>query len=215
VWENTGINKSAIERQYLNRDGLINFVAYFNDVAGAAHVTLSPLPTTDALVTYLHGITLGNPAACLVAKQIGYDPTRGNDGSLTFAVAAQGNAYGIEWCQQLTAGQRADTTATNGTALDGGASSAFGAQFYLNVESVTGTSVTVAIEDSADNVSFATVSGMTFTAVTSAAAPTWQRLATANNATIRRYVRVVTTGTFTEALFAVAMCRNETAGIVF
>jgi len=59
------------------------------------------------------------------------------------------------------------------------------------------------------------VSGMTFTAVTSAAAPTWQRLATANNATIRRYVRVVTTGTFTEALFAVAMCRNETAGIVF
>lgn len=215
--ENTGITKSAIERQYLLRDGNINFVAYFNDETSpaAAHATLSPLPTADTLVTYLRGTSLGGPVANLVAKQIGYDPTRGNDGSLTFAVAAQANAYGLEWCIGLTAGQRTDTTATNGTSVDGGAASTFGAQFYLNVQSVTGTSVTVSIEDSADNVSFTTVSGMTFTAVTSGGAPAWQRLATTNTATIRRYVRAVSAGTFTNAVFQVAMNRNEVAGVVF
>lgn len=217
MWENTGITKSAPERQLLLRDGAVNFVAYFNDEISpvAAHSTLKGLPTTDTLVTYLRGTALGGPVANLVAKQIGYDPTRGADGSLTFAVSALANAYGLEWCEGLTAGQQTDTTGGNGTSLDGGASSAFGAQFYLNVESVTGTSVTVTIQDSADNASFANVTGMAFTAVTSAAAPTWQRLATTNTATIRRYVRVVTSGTFTEAVFQVSMNRNEVAGVVF
>lgn len=215
VGENTGINKSAIERQYLTRDGAINFIAYFNDAAAAAHVTLSPLPTADTLVTYLRGITHGGPVANLVAKQINYDPTRPADGSLTFAVATQGNAYGLEWCQGLTAGQQTDTTGTNGTALDGGAASTFGAQFYLNVESVTGTNLVVTVEDSADNVSFATVSGMVFSSVTVAAAPTWQRLATSNTATIRRYVRVVSSGTFSQAIYQVSMNRNEIAGVAF
>jgi hypothetical protein len=215
TWEVPGINKSAQERLLLGRDGTVNFVAYFNDAAGAAHASLSTLPTSDTLITYLHGITLGNPAACLVAKQVGYDPTRGADGSLTFAVSAQGNAYGLEWCQQLTAGQNTDTSGANGTALDGGAATNFGAQFYLNVESVTGTSVTITIQDSADNVSFSNVTGMAFTAVTSAAAPAWQRIATSNTATIRRYVRVVSSGTFTEAIYAVAMNRNEVEGVVF
>ncbi len=215
--ENTGITKSAIERQYLGRDGTIGFVAYFNDETSpaAAHATLSPLPTADTLVTYLRGTSLGGPVACLVAKQINYDGTRPADGSLTFAVNAQANAYGLEWGIGLTAGQRTDTAATNGTSVDGAAASTFGAQFYLNVQSVTGTSVTVSIEDSADNVSFATVSGMTFTAVTSGGAPAWQRLATANNATIRRYVRAVSAGTFSQAIFQVMMNRNEVAGVVF
>lgn len=213
--EYTGIDKSAIERLLLARDGQMSFVCYFNDATNAAHSVLSTLPTTDTLLTYLRGTSLGGEVANLVAKQVGYDPTRGADASLSFAVAGQGNAYGLEWCTGLTAGQRTDTTATNGTAVDGGASSAFGAQFYLNVQSVTGTSITVSIEDSADNVSFATVSGMTFTAVTSAGAPAWQRLATANNATIRRYVRAVSAGTFTNAVFQVSMNRNEIAGVAF
>jgi hypothetical protein len=84
--------------------------------------------------------------------------------------------------------------------------SASGAQAYLQVTSFTGTSVTVAVQDSADNSTFAAVTGLTFTAVT--AAPAWQRLATAGTATLRRYVRVVTTGTFSSATFAVMANRN-------
>lgn len=217
IGENTGIDKSAIERQLLTRDGQMSFVCYFNDATSpaAAHATLSPLPTADTLLTYLRGTALGGQVACLVAKQIGYDGTRGQDGSLTFAVSGQGNAYGLEWGIGLTAGQRTDTTATNGTSVDDAASSAFGAQAYLNVQSVTGTSVTVTIEDSADNVSFAAVTGLAFTAVTSGGAPAWQRLATANNATIRRYVRAVTTGTFSSAVFQVMFNRNDVAGVAF
>lgn len=214
-WEVTGIDKSAIERIGLNRDGRIEFVSYFNKAAGAAHLKLSTLPTADTLITYLRGTSIGSPAASMMAKQIGYDPTRGADGSLTFAVSGQANAYGLEWGQQLTAGMRTDTAATNGTSLDGAASSAFGAQVYLQASSAAGTSFTVTIEDSADNVSFAAVTGLAFTAVTPAGSPTFQRLATANNATIRRYVRAVTTGTFTSAVFNVVLVRNETAGIVF
>jgi len=86
---------------------------------------------------------------------------------------------------------------------------AFGAQAYLQVTQITGTSVTVAVQDSADGASWANVTGLSFTAVT--AAPNTQRLATAGNATIRRYLRVITTGTFNPASFACAINVNPVA----
>lgn len=216
TWEATGIDKSAIERLGLNRDGGIDFTAYFNDAVGAAaHNILKTLPTADTLITYLRSTVLGAPSAQCVAKQLDYPGNRGADGSLLFAVTSNANGYGLEWGFQLTAGQRTDTAATNGTSVDNGAATAFGAQAYLQYYSVTGTSMTVTIEDSADNVSFAAVTGLAFTAVAGAASPGFQRLATANNATIRRYVRAVTSGTFSNAVFQVSLCRNEIAGQVF
>ena len=91
--------------------------------------------------------------------------------------------------------------------------SAFGAQAYLQVTSFTGTSVTVTVKDSADNSSFTAVTGLTFPAAT--AAPNTQRLATAATATIRRYLQVDTTGTFSSATFAVVLNRNLAAGTAF
>lgn len=213
--ENTGIDKSAFERWGLLRDGGIDFTAFFNDATSRAHPVLSPLPRTDTLVTYLRSTILGAPSAVCNAKQNNYDGTRDASGALPFNVVSNANAYGLEWGFQLTAGQRTDTVATNGTSVDGAASSAFGAQAYLQYQSVVGTSVTVTIEDSADNVSFAAVTGLAFTAVLGAAVPGFQRLATLNTATIRRYVRVATTGTFSSAVFQVTMNRNEIAGVVF
>lgn len=87
--------------------------------------------------------------------------------------------------------------------------SAFGAQAYLQVTAFSGTSVTAAVQDSADGTSYSAVTGLTFTAAT--AAPYTQRLATAGNATIRRYLRVSTTGTFASATFAVVVNRNLAA----
>lgn len=214
-WENTGIDKSGVERAGLLRDGGIDFTAFFNIAAHRAHVALSGLPTADTLVTYCRSTVLGAPSAVCNAKQANYDPNRGADGSLSFGVASNANSYGLEWGIQLTAGQRTDTAATNGTSVDGAASSAFGAQAYLQYQSVAGTSVTVAVQDSADNVSFANVTGLVFATVAAGANPGFERLATANNATIRRYVRVATTGTFSSALFQVTLVRNEIAGIVF
>jgi hypothetical protein len=274
----TDITQSAHSRISGQRDGSMG-VTVFMDTANA-HPVLAALPTADTLMTFLvPPLAIGSPAACLNAKQVNYDPTRGADGSLTMKVEGQGNGYGLEWGVTLTAGLRTDTTATNGTSLDQGAGFAtpavplttvpvtntsplpatvvvsggtmtnvsvngvtvgagagtytvpsggtitmtftvaptwtwtlqtfLGAQAYLQVTSFAGTSVTVAVQDSADNASFTTVTGLTFTAVT--AAPATQRLATVTNATVRRYLRVITTGTFNPATFAVVVNRNIAA----
>ena len=49
----------------------------------------------------------------------------------------------------------------------------------------------------------------------SPAAPTAERIAIGNTATIRRYLRVITTGGFTNCTFAVVVVKNEIAGQVF
>ncbi len=207
----TDITQSAMERLGGQRDGALEFVALFNASAAHSHPVFSALPTADVLGTYCRGTALGNPAAALVAKQAKYDVTRADDGSLRAAVVMQASGVGMEWGVQLTAGKRTDTAATNGASVDSGASSAFGLQAYLHVFSVVGTSVTVTLQESSDNAvgdPFAAVVGGAFAAVTPGAAPTYQRIATATGLTVERYLRVVTTGTFTSAVFAVAVCRN-------
>jgi hypothetical protein len=117
VLDVTGINKSAYERIHGHKDGSIEMATFFNTATGRAHPVLKTLPTTDTHLMYCHKTTLGNPAACLVAKQVNYDGSRGSDAGFTFKVQAQGNAYGLEWGDQLTAGLRTDTAATNGTGV--------------------------------------------------------------------------------------------------
>ena len=111
------------------------------------------------------------------------------------------------------------TTAVTGTgnAVDTGAAIT-GATWCLHAHllSLAGTggpTVTLKVQDSADNISFADVTGMTFTAVT--AGPGVQRIATASNQTVRRYLRAVTTtsGGFTSATFAVAVARNDVSTV--
>lgn len=209
-WEVTDITQSATSRLGMLRDGGIDWTSYFNPSAGRAHPTLRNPPDADRYVSYFRGTTLGGPAATLVGKQLNYDGTRGQDGSFTFTLQTVGNGWGLEWGVAGTAGIRTDTTATNGPlVLDQGVTStAFGLQAYLHVFSVTGTSVTVTVQDSADNVTYAAVTGGAFTAATAAGA---QRIATASNQTVRRYLRIATTGTFTNAQFAVTLHVNQTA----
>lgn len=202
----TDITQSAMARLFGKRDGQAEFTTYFNDVASGTHATLKTLPRTDVQMMYLRGTTLGNASVGMVGKQVDYAPNRGDDGSLIFTVSALSNAFGIDWCRQHTAGKRTDTTATNGTAIDTTASASFGFQAYLQVFSFTGTSVTVTLEDSADNVSFAAITNGAFTAATGI---TTERIQSSSaTATVRRYVRAVTSGTFSNAVFAVSVNKN-------
>lgn len=197
----TGIDKSAIERIGLLRDGGLSASVWFNSLR--AHPVLKLLPYTDQNCSYFVGTAVGNPAASCVAKQIGYDGTRGQDGSYTLAVDWQANGFGLEWGYQLTAGIRTDTTATNGVGVDRTAalaSTAFGLAAYLHVFAFTGTSVTIKIQDSADNATFADLTGGGFTTVTAAGQ---ERIAIPVTGTVRRYLRVITSGTFTNVQFAV------------
>lgn len=203
----TDITQSAFERQGGLKDGEMAFNTYMNDSTGRANKVLRLLPYTDVHMFYARGTTLGNQAACMVAKQVDYNPTRATDTMLLFQTQALANAFGLEWGTQVTAGKRTDTTATSpATGVDFTAASSFGWQAYLQVFSFTGTSCTVTLQDSADNSSFAGFTGSAFTAAT---ARTTQRLQGAAGSTVRRYVRAITTGTFSECTFAVAFMKNE------
>lgn len=212
----TGIDKYAQERRHSHKDGGFTFTSFFNDTAGAAHPVLSDLPSADVVCSYFRGTVLGNRAASCVAKQISYDGTRPDSGEFTFSTSVMGNGFGLEWGRMLTAGQRTDTAATSPAAgVDTVASANFGAQAYLHVFSVVGTSVTVTLEDSANNTDFAAIaSPMAFAAVNGGTTST-QRIAIANTTTVRRYVRAITSGTFTSAVFAVNFVKNRTAGVIF
>lgn len=207
----TGIDKSAHERIGLLRDGKLSFTSFWN--ADSSTPVLDSLPTSDVHSMFITPPqAVGSPAACLVAKQADYDPTRANSGELTMKTQLDGQGYGLEWCQLLTdGGLRTDTAATDGAALDGGAATNFGLQAYLQVTGFTGTSVTVTVQHSADNATWADL--VAFTEVT--AAPAAQRAAVSNVTTVDRYLRVITAGTFTSAKFAVAVDRNLVAGASF
>lgn len=203
----TGIDKSAHERIGLAIDGGIDWTSFWNPTG--AHPVLATLPRTDVLVTYCRGTALGAHAASLVGKQINYDGTRAADGKYRLAIASQANAYPVDWGRLLTAGRRTDTTATNGTSVDLAASTAFGLQAFLHVFAFTGTSVTVKLQESSDNGvgdAWADVVGGTFTAATG---PTSQRIETGRTQTVERYLRAVTTGTFTNAVFTVQVSKND------
>src|SRR3990167_4459710 len=171
VLDVTAIDKAAHERILSHTDGEITFNHFFNDAAGQEFATLKAKGSdADRVVCYFHGSAIGNMAAGMVAKQINYDLTRGADGSLARATQCLADGKGLEYCEQLTAGKRTDTSATTGSSLNNAASSALGLSAYLQVFSVAGTSVTVSIEQSSNDGGgdpFAAI--LTFTAVLAAA----------------------------------------------
>lgn len=209
----TGINKSAMERIGGIRDGRLEYTAFFNPTGlgiGSTPV-FNDLPTTDVQATYCRGTAIGKPAASVLGKQVNFDGTRADDGMLTFALQQLGNGFGLEWGELHTPAPRADVAATNGAGVDGLAASAFGLQAYLHLLAFTGTSVTVKLQESSDNGvgdAFVDVVGGSFGAQTAAVTA---RIATAGNLAVERYLRVVTTGTFSVATFLVNVVRNATA----
>jgi hypothetical protein len=206
----TAINKSARERIFGHKDGALEWQTFFNDAAGQQHLALRSLNrNTNLVAQYFRGTALGGPVAQMQGLQMNYDPNRGADGSLTIDLKALANGFGLEWGQSLTAGKRTDGGAT---APASGAdfvdvSTAFGLAAYLQVFAFTGTSVTFTIQDSADNAAFANITGLSaFTTVS--AAPAYERIETDNlTRTIRRYMKVNTTGTFSNCIFAVSVIR--------
>lgn len=207
----TAINASAHERIGGLRDGSIDFATFFNDAAGKQHLVLRALPATDVDALYCRGTAIGNAAIALRGKQADYKASRGADGSMGFTAQLLANAYGIEMGEQLTAGLRTDTAATNGASLDGAAATALGLTAYLQVTEFTGTDVTVKLQDSADDISFADITGAGFAQITSG--PQVQRIQTSLTEAVRRYVRVVTvtTGGVTSVSFAVMFVRHKVA----
>ncbi len=101
----------------------------------------------------------------------------------------------------------AETGGNTGAGVDAGAATTRGAWMAYHVTAVSGTgSATISIEDSADNVSYAAVSGLTATVTAAGVSGYAQTTATA---TIRRYARwqLSLTG-ITSVTFALALMRG-------
>ena len=204
VLEITGINSSAVERIMPRTDGAMNYNTWFNDGALAEHVILKSLPATDSLVLWALGGSRGDAAAMLVSKQLDYSFSRGADGSLATTIDSQGNGQPLEWGVMLTAGKITHSSATasgSGTSYDQGAATSSGAVGMLHIMDIDSGSPSIVIQDSANNSSFASIIG--FSTVADGAEPTAERVSMTGN--VRRYISVVSTGTFSNCDFAVAI----------
>lgn len=201
-----GVNVSAQERIYGRTDGKMSWTAYFNPASNQSHERFSALPTTNVIVSYHNGATVGNQAAGIVAKQLNYDNSRGDDGSLTSKIDAEGNGSALVWGELLTTGEQTFASSGSGTVLDYGASvgtTNFGLIAYIQAVSIDSGTATVAIQSSSDNAGsdpYADITGAVFTAVT---AKTSERIATSTTEAVERYLRLNITGTFTNLVCVV------------
>lgn len=214
----TGITSSANERMFGLRDGHAEFTTFFNPgpVGGPVaneHLALRGLPTADTGLMYLRGAALGNEAFCMTCKQIDYNPTRGDDGSLTFGVTCEANAYGADWTTQCTAGKQTDASASNTTSVDFLVGTTnFGFVAYCQVFSIGSGTPTVKLQTSSDNGggdAFADLTDGSFGVVT---APGVYRIQSSSaTLAVERYIRVVTTGSFTNLVYCVGVLRYDAA----
>lgn len=211
----TSIDKSAMERKGGLRDGTMEFKSYFNPTAATSFHTFKTMPSTDVLVSYATGAVLGDDCANMIAKETNNEAEREDDGGFYFEVSAVANAYGLDWGNQLTAGVRTESTATNGTGVDfGTGSTSFGLQAYLHVTALASGSPTIKLQESSNDGggdAYVDVTGGTFGVVTAGQV---LRLETTRALTVERYLRVVTTGTFSGLSFWVGVTRNDTS-VVF
>jgi hypothetical protein len=208
----TPISASAMQRILALRDGEITFNCFFNDnsaanraaATGTSFLALSALPTTDVLALVLRGTTRGDATWALSAKQVNYDWQRGADGSLMGTVQLIGAAgFALEPGALLVA-KSTHASATDETGLDQTAQTTSGAVGFLQHFSAASGTVEYDIEDSSDNVSFTNL--LAFSDVVTPWAATAQRVAV--NGTVERYVRASTNGTFTTAVFSMALRRR-------
>jgi len=209
----TGLDKSGHERLQGPQSGRIAFTGFFNDAALQEHVALKLIPTTDVIGTVFKTAALAAVAASLTGKRTNYPVTRAADGAMGTGTEILSNADQLNYGLALTAGKRTDTTGTAGTGVDfGTGSTTFGMVAYLHVFAFTGTSVTVWVQESSDDGStdpYAGVTGFPFTAATGITA---QRIETSLTQTVERYLRIITTGTFSSAQFACMAKRYASAG---
>lgn len=200
--DDTGIDKLAVERLIGMADGEIAGTAWFNPTG--AHPVLASLPTASVHFMYAHGDSLGDWAANIYGKQINYDPTRAENGALSLAFTAQAaEGAPLEWGQLFSDGKETQTGPTDGASIDFGAASTDGGRAYIHVFSLTGADITIAVQESVDDAVFNDVLTAPFTGSPGAVA------VVPASPNLSRYMRLRTTGTFTNAVIAVSFLRRE------
>lgn len=212
LFDVTGISKSAVERIQGRVDATGSFTTYFNDASLSEHVALSAPSTSDRNLSWTFGSTVGNVACGIVVKQTDYSVSRGADGSLTMTVPFTGNGTPAEWGNLLSAGKITHSSATNVASKDDSASSSSGIGAFLQSASLSSGTATVKIQHSSNNASWSDLVTFTDVAYATNAGRVAERKTVSG--TVNRYLRISTSGTFSNLVFAIHYRRGTSTDIV-
>jgi hypothetical protein len=205
----TTLDVSAKKRIVGIADAEVSVDAFFDPASSKQHAVWTSnsgkQPSADQDVLVPMGSSVGDPCVGLVSKQGTYTTTRSPGSAISAnATYTTSDGAGLEFGVMLTAHDDTHSSAGSGTVLDGGAATSNGGIGYLQVFSVASGSVTVNLQESTSSGgSYANF--MTFSTVAAAGAPTSERLTMSG--TVARYVKVTTTGTFSNAKIAVGFTR--------
>ena len=205
----TTLDVSAKKRIVGVADAEVGVEAWFDPASSRQHAVWTSnsnkMPTADQDILIPMGSAVADPCVGMVSKQSTYTMTRAPGSAIAAsATYTTSDGSGLEFGTMLTAHDDTHSSAGSGTVVDGGAATSNGGAGYLQVFSVASGSVTVNLQES-------TSSGgsysnfMTFSTVATAAAPTSERLTM--EGTVQRYIKVTTTGTFSDAKIAVGFTR--------
>jgi hypothetical protein len=205
----TTLDVSAKKRLIGTVDTEMSFDAWFDNAASHQHAVWSSnsgkLPTTDQDILIPMGSAVGDQFVGLIAKEGTYNVARSGGSAISANATFSANGSTAEYGEMLTAFDDTHSSAGSGTVVDSGASSSNGGTGFLQLLSLDSGSVTVNLQE-------ATSSGgtytnfMTFSTVAAAAAPSAERLT--NTGTVQRYIKVTTTGTFSNAKIVVGFSRS-------
>jgi len=200
----TSLQDSAMSRIAGLSDGTLSVNGWFEATSDHAVWTSNSgkLPSAEQVVVVGFGTALGDACIGMNAKQASYNVTRAPGAAIATVAEYQSTAgQQLDFGVLLTTGpKQTDASATDSTSVDQGAGTSAGAVGYIEAMSIGSGSATVKIQSSTNNTVWSDL--ITFTAVT---AQTSERLAVTG--TVNRYVRVITSGTFTNLVFVVGFAR--------
>jgi len=209
LYEVTTLDSSATARLLGKVDGTLTVNGFFDNASGKIHAVLSgnsgKIPTADVNVLVPLSSAAGDPCYGLVAKEAEYNTDRSDTGPVTVYSSFASNGFGPEFGEMMTAHDDTHASAGSGTVVDSGAASSNGGTGFLQVFSLASGSVVTKIQECATSGGSYT-DLVTFSTVAAAAAPTSERLVMTG--TVQQYLKVTTTGTFSNAAIAVGFARS-------
>ena len=172
---------------------------------GSDEILNTALGVESAEVSYYpEGDTIGNFGHALQGQETAYSVTSPVSDVVSVSCSAQ-SSVGSERVVSLKALGQVTASGT-ATAVDSGAASSGGFAAYLHNTGVVSGTVAVKIQDSADDSTYADLTGGAFTDLT--AGTTSERIS--GTANPRQYVRLVHTNAAGTATFQVGLSRNPT-----
>ena len=204
----TTLDVSARKRIVGIVDGEVSVDAFFDPASSRQHAVWTSnsgkLTMADQDVLVQMCAAVGDPCVGLISKQGTYSTTRSPGSAISASATFTANASGPDFGVMLTAHDDTHSSAGSGTVVDGGAATSNGGAAYLQIFSLASGSVTVSVQESTSSGgSYTNI--VNFSTVAAAAAPASERLVMTG--TVARYLKVTTTGTFSDAKIAVGFTR--------